>query len=398
MNQSIQPVDNSEPQPGIRSLRELLDLVSGRSLKSDAPQEESGLAENPPFPFFGMVGQMEMKLALLLVLINPAIGGVLLIGPRGTGKTTAIRSLLSLFPDIERSACFYGCMPEDIETGGIDAVCPDCARKYGEGRPLTIITPARMIELPLNSHLEDVIGGLDERAVLNDRMRLRRGILAQADRNILFVDEVNLMDDGITNAILDAAAMGTYTLRRGPLTATYNARFTLIGSMNPEEGTLRSQIMDRFGLRIIVKGLEDPKERLEAYDRVHSYRMHPNRLVSQYVGDTTLAREEIQDARQRLANVQLPEAVAENGIRLIQKLGIDSLRAEITLFETARAHAAADGRSSVRLDDLRIAAPMALRLRQSAFMSQYFKDRQQEDEGLLSALDNVIPDQDIQGK
>jgi magnesium chelatase subunit I len=398
MNQSIQPVDNSDPQPGIRSLRELLDLVSGRSLKSDAPQEESGLAENPPFPFFGMVGQMEMKLALLLALINPAIGGVLLIGPRGTGKTTAIRSLLSLFPDIERSACFYGCMPEDIEAGGIDAVCPDCARKYGEGRPITIITPARMIELPLNSHLEDVIGGLDERAVLNDRMRLRRGILAQADRNILFVDEVNLMDDGITNAILDAAAMGTYTLRRGPLTATYNARFTLIGSMNPEEGTLRSQIMDRFGLRIIVKGLEDPKERLEAYDRVHSYRMHPNQLVSQYAGDTNLAREEIQDARQRLANVQLPEAVAENGIRLIQKLGIDSLRAEITLFETARAHAAADGRSSVRLDDLRIAAPMALRLRQSAFMSQYFKDRQQEDEGLLSALDNVIPDQDIQGK
>jgi magnesium chelatase subunit I len=396
MDQPTQPVENREPQPGIRSLRELLDLVSGRSLKSDAPQEESGLAESPPFPFFGLVGQMEMKLALLLALINPAIGGVLLIGPRGTGKTTAIRSLLSLFPDIERSTCFYGCLPEDIEAGGIDAVCPDCARKYGEGRPLTIVTPARMIELPLNSRLEDVIGGLDERAALSDRMRLRRGILAQADRNILFVDEVNLMDDSITNAILDAAAMGTYTLRRGPLTATYNARFTLIGSMNPEEGNLRSQIMDRFGLRVIVKGLEDPQERLEAYGRVHSYRMHPTQLVSQYAGETGLARAEIQDARQRLHAVELSEEAAETGIRLIQKLGIDSLRAEITLFETARAHAAADGRTFVQLEDLRVAAPMALRLRQSAFMSEYFEERQREDDGLISALNNVIPENDPQ--
>jgi magnesium chelatase subunit I len=396
MDQPSQSDENREPQPGIRSLKELLDMVSGRSLKSDAPQEESGLSENPPFPFFGLVGQMEMKLALLLALINPTIGGVLLIGPRGTGKTTAIRSLLSLFPDVERSACFYGCMPEDIEAGGIDAVCPDCARKYGEGRPLSIITPARMVELPLNSRLEDVIGGLDERAAMNDRLRLRRGILAQADRNILFVDEVNLMDDNITNAILDAAAVGTYTLRRGPLSATYNARFTLIGTMNPEEGNLRSQIMDRFGLRVIVKGLEDPQERLEAYDRVRAYRKHPAQLVSQYAHETGMAREEIQDARKRLQTVELPTKTAEAGIRLIQKLGIDSLRAEITLFETARAYTAADGRIRVNLDDLRVAAPMTLRLRQSTFMNEYFGDRQREDEGLISALDQVIPEQDLQ--
>jgi len=388
----LQPEDSLAPQPGVRSLRELLDLVSGRSVKTNLPEEESGLAEKQPFPFFGLVGQIEMRLALLLSLINPATGGVLLIGPRGTGKTTAVRSLLGLFPDIERSACFYGCMPEDIESGGIDAVCPDCARKFAEGVPLTVVTPVRMIELPLNSRLEDVIGGLDERAALHERMRLRRGVLAQADRNILYVDEVNLLEDSIVNAILDAAALGSYTLRRGPLTATYNSRFTLIGSMNPEEGNLRSQIMDRFGLRVIVRGLEGTQDRLEAYNRVRSYRLSPNQLAAQYADETSLARREIEEARKCLAEVQLPKETAETGIRLIRKLGIDSLRAEITLFEAARAHAAADGRTTVDLNDLRVTAPMALRLRQSGFISEYFRQRQQEDKGLMTALDEIIPE------
>lgn len=393
MDEPTQPQTKQDLQPGVQSLRELLNLVSGRTARPNAPQEESGLVENQPFPFFGLVGQIEMRLALLLSLINPATGGVLLIGPRGTGKTTAVRSLLGLFPDIERSACFYGCMPEDIERGGIDAVCPDCARKYGEGIPLTIVTPVRMIELPLNSRLEDVIGGLDERSALHDRMRLRRGVLAQADRNILFADEVNLIEDSILNAILDAAALGSYTLRRGPLTATYNSRFTLIGSMNPEEGSLRSQIMDRFGLRVIVRGLGDTQERLEAYDRVRSYHQSPNLLVAQYSGETSLAREEIQEARRRLVEVQLPKETAETGIWLIRKLGIDSLRAEITLFEAARAHAAAGGRTVVDLNDLRITAPMALRLRQSAFMTDYLRERQREDERLMATLDEIVPEE-----
>jgi magnesium chelatase subunit I len=383
--------DDVTVEAGVRSLRELLDLVTGRSVKTDQPVEESGLAENIHFPFFGLVGEMEMRLALLLALINPAVGGVLLIGPRGTGKTTAVRSLLSLFPDIERSACFYGCLPDDIENGGIDAVCPDCARKYGIGSPLTVVTPVRMVELPLNSRLEDVIGGIDERSAMNDRRRLSRGILGHADQNILYVDEVNLLEDSIVNAILDAAALGSYTLRRGPLIATYKARFTLIGSMNPEEGSLRSQIMDRFGLRVLVKGLEDPHERLEAYERVRTYQAHPHQMISQYTSETNLARVEIQEARKRLAEVHLPQNVAEIGIRLIHKLGIESLRAEITLFEAARAHAAADGRRSVEMNDLRITAPMALRLRQSKFMSDYFKERQREDDGLMTTLNEVIP-------
>lgn len=198
---------------------------------------------------------MDMKLSLLLGLINPAIGGVLLIGPRGTGKSTAVRSLVDLMPQVPRSLCHYGCLPEDIESGGLDAVCPDCARKYGEGEPLALMDNVRLIELPLNARLDDVIGGINERSVTHERVRLRRGILAQADRNILYVDEVNLLADEVVDAILDAVAQGSYTVRRGPLSAAYRSRFVLIGSMNPEEGHLRPQILDRFGLRVVVHGL-----------------------------------------------------------------------------------------------------------------------------------------------
>lgn len=380
----------AEPTPRVRSLRELIDMVSGRGLAQTVPQEESGLAEVLPFPFLALVGQEDMKLALLLSLINPAIGGVLLIGPRGTGKTTAVRSLLDLLPKIERSTCFYGCLPEDIETGGMDAVCPDCARKYGEGKPLTALESVHLIELPLNARLEDVIGGIDERALVQERMRLRRGLLAQADQNILYVDEVNLLHDEIVDAILDAAAQGTYTVRRGPVSATYRARFNLVGSMNPEEGNLRPQIMDRFGLRVIVRGLEDTAERYEAYQRVSAYRNRPRQVIANYAGNTAAARDEIEAARALLPSVLLPEPLAITTIDLIRRLGIDSLRAEITLFEAARAFAAADGRTLVTASDIRNIAPLALRMRRSQFMNQYFIERAQEDVELAQQFNQAF--------
>ena len=165
-------------------MRELIDQVSGRNFQSHFPAEDAGLVEVLPFPFLALVGQPEMKLALILALINPTVGGVLLIGPRGTGKTTVVRSLVDLLPQAPRSLCHYGCMPEDIETGGIDAVCPDCAQKYAMGEPLAKMDSVRLVELPLNARMEDVVGGLDERAAVHERFRIRRGLLAQADRNL----------------------------------------------------------------------------------------------------------------------------------------------------------------------------------------------------------------------
>lgn len=389
MPSEVDEKSSSAVSSGVRSLRDLIDRVVGKGLNPPEVQEDSGIADSIPFPFLAIVNQYEMKMALLLALINPAMGGVLLIGPRGTGKTTAVRGLLDLLPLVPKSLCYYGCLPEDIETMGIDAVCPDCARKYAEGKPLTVMDRARLVELPLNARLEDVIGGIDERAALHQRLRLQRGLLAQADRNVLYVDEVNLLNDDIVDALLDAAAQGSYTVRRGPISATYRSRFVLIGSMNPEEGYLRPQIQDRFGLRVIVKGLDDDNERLEAYRRVKAYLANPRLTATQFQLETEVARKEIQLARELLPLVELPDTVAKVGLRWIKELRIDSLRAEITLFEAARAFAAADSRQVVDIDDLKQVAPMALRLRKSSFMSDYLSQQEKEQTQLKAIMEQT---------
>ncbi len=396
MSQAVEPVPPADeaPEPKermahpFRSLRERVDFVSGKSAVPVA-EEDAGLAEALPFPFLAIVGQQEMKLALLLGLVNPAVGGILLIGPRGTAKTTAVRSLLDILPKVERSLCRHGCLPEDIEAGGMDAVCPDCAHKYGEGQPLTAPDRARLVELPLNARLEDVVGGIDEQAAVHERLRVRRGILAQADRNLLYIDEINLLANDIVDAILDAAAQGAYTVRRGPVSATYRARFVLIGSMNPEEGKLRPQILDRFGLRVLVRGLEQPSERLEAYRRVHAYLTNPRAVTVSYADEMFAAAQEIQSAREILRKVTIPDKVANPAIKLVQKMGIDSLRAEITWFEAARAYAAADGRDAVSPADLKVVAPMALRLRRSQFMAEYFDNQNGEEEEIGNLVDTL---------
>lgn len=375
---------------GVRSLQELIERATHFAISTNTTADNTGVAEVHAFPFLGIVSQDDMKLALLLNMINPIVGGVLLIGPRGTGKTTAARSLLDLLPDIERSLCQYGCLPHDIETGGMDAVCPECARKFGENIPIAQTERAHLVELPLNARLEDVVGGIDDRASIHHRLRLKRGILAQADQNILYVDEVNLLPDEIVDAILDAAAMGSYTVRRGPMSATYRANFTLIGSMNPEEGNLRPQILDRFGLRVIVRGLIEPQDRKNAYQRAVAFRSNPLSLINQYREASEQLRDEIIFARRRLPKVTIPENIFNIGLSLIHDLEIDSLRAEITLFEAARAHAAADDRDTVTLQDLQRVAPLALRLRKSVFIENYLNDRMTEDKTVTEALQTVL--------
>lgn len=382
-------VQQEEAAGGVRSLQDLIDRVSGRNFQPVAEQGDAGLVEKMPFPFLALVGQEEMKLALVLALINPAVGGVLLIGPRGTGKTTAVRSLVDLLPEVPRSLCYYGCMPEDVESGGIDAVCPNCAQKYAEGEPLAAMDRVRLVELPLNARLEDVVGGIDERAAVHERMRVRRGILSQSDRNLLYIDEVNLLEDDVVDVILDAAAQGSYTVRRGPVSATYRSRFALIGSMNPEEGRLRPQIMDRFGLRVMVSGLSDREERLEAYRRVQAYLKSPRAMVAQYQAETEIAATEIEAAQELLPQVEIAREVAHLGLSWIEQLKIDSLRAEITLFEAARAYAAADGRDEVIAEDLQEVSVMALRLRRSDYMTAYLTEQSDEESEIYAILEQT---------
>ncbi len=373
----------------VKSLTDLLERAGSKRFLQVPGIVDLGLADPVNFPFLALVGQREMKLALLLSLINPNIGGVLLLGPRGTGKTTAVRSLVDLMPEVPRSKCHYGCMPEDIERGGIDAICPNCAKKYGEGESLTVTDHVQLVELPLNARLEDVVGGLDQRAAVHNRVRIKKGLLARADRHLLYVDEVNLLADDIVDAILDAAAQGTYTVHRGPLSATYKSRFVLIGSMNPEEGQLRPQILDRFGLRVIVRGLDQREERFEAYRRSVEFLNNPHKLVSAFSDSTANARDELAEARRSLQAVGLSESAIEVGSNLIEEMGIESLRAEITLFEAARAHAIADGREEADVEDIHVTAKMALRLRRSDFIKDYLASQSQEDKDLSQIMSEL---------
>jgi magnesium chelatase subunit I len=236
-----------------------------------------------------------------------------------------------------------------------------------------------------------VVGGINERvAIQQQRVRLERGILARADNNLLYVDEVNLLDDEIVDAILDAAAQGSYTVRRGAMSGTYRSRFVLIGSMNPEEGRLRPQIMDRFGLRVNVRGLTAKEERLEVYERVSAYRHNATQFIRDWGNATAAAREEIILARELLKETQLAPEALELGLTLVQDLDIDSHRAEYTMFEAARAYAASDGRDIANLADVRAVAPMALRQRRSPFMVTFFENQHEEDEQIRKRIDELI--------
>jgi magnesium chelatase subunit I len=221
------------------------------------------------------------------------------------------------------------------------------------------------------------------------RIKLERGILARADNNLLYIDEVNLLPDELVDAILDAAAQGSYTVRRGAMVGTYRARFTLIGSMNPEEGRLRPQILDRFGLRVNVRGLTDKAERLEVYRRVRQYRQHPAAFVRGWEWAMAEVRDDIAAAREVLKETTLADDAVELGLALIEQLQIDSHRAEYTLFEAARAHAAADGRALAEVDDIHAVAPMALRQRQSEFMNSFFEQQAAEDGQIQALIDSV---------
>lgn len=371
-------MENDPQKPFLPELRgsallELLNEVGARRILRQPHRDDLGFAENLPFPFIALVGQLEMRFALLVALINPQVGGVLLIGPRGVGKTTCVRSLTGILPDI--LVPDDDVYPEDLEPG------QEIPMHYER---------VKLVELPLNARLDDVVGGINERiAVQQSKVRLERGILARADQNLLYIDEVNLLDKHVVDAILDAAAQGHYTVRRGAMAGTFRSRFVLIGSMNPEEGQLRPQIMDRFGLRVIVSGLTSKDDRLTVYRRVREYRENPQSFLMQWAEATVAIREEVSLARDLLKVTAVSDEALEAGIDLVHRLGIDSTRAEYTLFEAARAHAAADGRDLATIDDLRFVAPLALRQRRSEFIARFVEHQTNEDEQILGILDDI---------
>lgn len=354
---------------------------------------ESGVADVEPYPFPAVIGQYEMKLALTLAVINPAIGGVLLLGPRGTAKTTAVRSLADLLPVVRVSLCEHGCTEEMVEQGGMEAICLDCAKKVGYDEPLTAVERVRIVNLPLNARMDDVVGGIDERVALEQhRVRLERGILSQADGQILYIDEVNMLESPIANAILEAAAQGFYMVRRGPQKLTYHSRFLLIGSMNPEEGELRPQLFDRFGLRPVVRGLQDREQRFRAYENAIWYRRDPDGMAAAYADQTLLLAEGVSAAREQLDAVTIDASARQAALNLVLGLEIESSRAEISLFEAARAHAAADGRLLATGSDVQAVAPLCLRFRHSPRLEAFYGQQREEDARITSLLQTSLRD------
>lgn len=371
------------------ALLDLLKSSGAGAILAERPPD-LGLAEHRPYPFMALVGQTDMRVALLLAVINPNIGGVLLIGQRGTGKTTAVRSLTDILPAVEVSDCEEGVIEEDLKSPYAETLYPDCYERHKRGEPISHFEAVKLVELPLTARLDDVVGGINERiAVQRNRVRLERGILARADRNILYVDEVNLLDDVIVDAILDAAAQGSYTVRRGPMVGTYRSRFVLVGSMNPEEGNLRPQILDRFGLRVGVRGLSDVDERRIVFDRMRAFRANPAAFIQSFEWATAEARDEVQAAKERLEHTSLSDEAFVVGFELIRRLEIDSHRADYVMFESARAYAAMDGRTRATVDDLLAVAPLALRQRRSVYMKQFFLEQSQEDEEIRASIESL---------
>ncbi len=319
-----------------------------------------------PFPLLAIVGQTELKTALVMTLINQQIGGVLLIGPYGVGKTTAVRGLLDIMPLVEAEA--------------VD--------EHGTAR--TVQRRMRLVELPLNARIEDVVGGINERVALEQhRLLIEEGILARAHGNLLYIDEINLLDPHVTDIILDAAAQGRTLVRRGAMIRLFAAQCVLIGSMNPEEGTLRPQITDRFGLRVWVAPLSDPQQRLTVYHRAQAFRADPTAFRKLYAEQTQALAAEVAEAREILPYVVIPPEVEQMALTIIRELQIPSHRGEIALLEAARALAASDFRSRVQPEDIRSMAHLTLRQRGMAGLDEYRARLEAENATIQAVLDKV---------
>jgi len=339
----------------------------------------------PVFPFSAIVGQDEMKLSLIVAAIDPTIGGVLVFGDRGTGKSTAVRGLAGLLPPMRAVVgCPYHCDPD----GGSD-LCDECRTsrvsgmkagkakakatakakgKNGKGSaktgPKSRRMPVPVVDLPLGATEDRIVGALDlERALGEGVKAFEPGLLARAHRGFLYIDEVNLLEDHLVDLLLDVAASGENVVEREGLSIRHPARFVLIGSGNPEEGELRPQLLDRFGLSVEISTPREITLRVEVVRQREAFEQDPAGFLERYEGKQRALRRRLVSARKRLTSIRVDDPIREQVARLCLDLGTDGLRGELVLMRAARALAAFDGEDTVRSEHLRRMAPPALRHR-----------------------------------
>ena len=310
------------------------------------------------YPFSALVGQDEMKLALLLNAISPQVAGVLVRGEKGTAKSTAVRALQALLPAITIvKDCVFGCDPEDEQH-----MCQSCLQRLECGETLPQQQhPVRLVELPLGATEDRVLGTLDlERAIKDGIRQFEPGLLAAAHRGILYIDEVNLLPDHLVDALLDAATTGVNVVEREGISFVHPAQFLLIGTMNPEEGDLRPQLLDRFGLAIEVHGLKDPRLRTQVVRRRIAFETDAAAFCEQWQGAEAELRRQIATARQLLPEVVVPDQILGLIVFLCTQMDVEGLRADITIYKAAAALAALEGRRTVTEQDVQQVATLAL--------------------------------------
>jgi magnesium chelatase subunit I len=312
------------------------------------------------FPFTAIVGQEEMKLAMILSTIDPSIGGVLVFGDRGTGKSTMVRSLAALLPAMSAvEGCSYHCDP----LGKI--LCSNCAALKASGAKFKSQTiDAPVVDLPLGATEDRIVGSLDiEKALSQGVKSFESGLLAKANRGYLYIDEVNLLEDHLVDLLIDVAASGENVVERDGLSIRHPAKFVLIGSGNPEEGELRPQLLDRFGLSVEVKTPSDVMMRIEIIKRRELYERDPEAFIQQWSEAQNELREKIIASRKRLLKVQVSDEILIQVSQLCAHLGADGLRGELTLMRAIRAICAFENKKVANLDMLKRIAPYGLRHR-----------------------------------
>ncbi|CAM5645719.1 putative cobaltochelatase [Streptomyces griseorubiginosus] len=306
-----------------------------------------------PFPFTAVVGQDDLRLALLLNAVSPAVGGVLVRGEKGTAKSTAVRALSALLPEVPVVAgCRFSCDP-----AAPDPSCPDGPHEPGNGTT----RPSRMVELPVGASEDRLVGALDiERALAEGVKAFEPGLLADAHRGILYVDEVNLLHDHLVDLLLDAAAMGASYVEREGVSVRHASKFLLVGTMNPEEGELRPQLLDRFGLTVEVAASREPDQRVEVVRRRLAYDDDPAGFAARWAAEETAVRQRVVAARELLPSVRLGDGALRQIAATCAAFEVDGMRADIVMARTATALAAWAGRTDVLAEDVRQAALLAL--------------------------------------